>query len=285
MNPSNDTPTEDSTEPASPSPGRNLPIAIGVGVGLGAVVVFALLWQSIIFFGLGSVALALACWEVSTAMNRAGRRVPIWPVTACGPFIAAMAWFGGGTGLALGTALAVAGILVWRLAEGASRYRTDVASSVQTLIQVPFLAGFILLLATSGENGPLQVLILLLMVVLSDTGGYTAGVLVGNHPMTPSISPKKSWEGLGGSVLAAALGGGLACHFIFEFPFYLGLAFGASVALAATLGDLAISVLKRDLNIKDMSHLIPGHGGLMDRLDSIVMAAPVGYLWFAYLLG
>ncbi|MFC4336703.1 phosphatidate cytidylyltransferase [Salininema proteolyticum] len=272
-------------EPRRPSSGRNLPIAIGVGVVLGAAVVGSLLWQATVFFALACAALAIACWETATAMRKGGRPVPVWLLTACGPLIGAMAWFGGGTGLALGTAVAVAAVLVWRLAEGATGYRADVASSVQLVVQVPFLAGFLLLLAQSDDRGPMKVLVLLLMVVLSDTGGYTAGVLFGRHPMTPRISPKKSWEGLAGSVVAAAAGGAAACWLIFSFPVHLGLAFGATIALAATLGDLAVSLLKRDLDIKDMSHLIPGHGGLMDRLDSIVMAAPLGFLWFTYLLG
>ncbi|GAB3647228.1 phosphatidate cytidylyltransferase [Glycomyces tarimensis] len=275
-----------------PSAGRNLPVAIGVGLGLAAVVLASLLIQPIAFLGLAVIAVAVACWETGTAMHRGGKNVPVFPLAAAGALIVVLAWYGGATGLLLGTAVGVAALFVWRLAEGATDYRADVSAASLVLVQVPFLAGFVMLLANSDqgsarfiETGAAQVLIMLFTVVLSDTGGYTAGVLFGRHQMTPRISPKKSWEGLGGSIAAAALGGSLTLWFFFDVPIPLGVAFGVCVALAATLGDLSVSLLKRDLGIKDMSNLIPGHGGVMDRLDSILMVAPVAYVWFRYLLG
>ncbi|MCH7230467.1 phosphatidate cytidylyltransferase [Glycomyces sp. L485] len=275
-----------------PSAGRNLPVAIGVGLGLAAAVLASLLIQPIAFLGFAGLAVGVACWETGTAMRRGGKNVPVIPLAVAGALIVVLAWFGGATGLLLGTAVGVAALFVWRLSEGATGYRADVPAAALVLVQVPFLAGFVLLLATSEEGsarfietGAAQVLIMLFTVVLSDTGGYTAGVLFGRHQMTPRISPKKSWEGLGGSVLAAALGGSLTLWFFFGVPIALGVAFGVCVALAATLGDLSVSLLKRDLGIKDMSNLIPGHGGVMDRLDSILMVAPVAYVWFRYLLG
>lgn len=278
------------------SAGRNLPVAIGVGLGLAAVVLASLLIRPIAFLALAVIAVGVACWETGTAMHKGGRNVPVLPLAAAGALIVVLAWYGGATGLLLGTAVGVAALFVWRLSEGATGYRADVPAASLVLVQIPFLAGFVMLLATSEagtanlfgyglETGAAQVLIMLFTVVLSDTGGYTAGVLLGRHPMTPKISPKKSWEGLGGSVVAAALGGSLTLWLIFEVPFTLGVAFGVCVALAATLGDLSVSLLKRDLSIKDMSNLIPGHGGVMDRLDSILMVAPVAYVWFRYLLG
>jgi phosphatidate cytidylyltransferase len=113
---------------------------------------------------------------------------------------------------------------------------------------------------------------------LSDTGGYAAGVFLGKHPMAPTISPKKSWEGFGGSVVAAAGGSAVVLYLWLDVAFYWGLLFGAAIAVVAVLGDLAESMLKRDLRIKDMSQLLPGHGGLMDRLDSILFAVPTAYL-------
>jgi phosphatidate cytidylyltransferase len=119
--------------------------------------------------------------------------------------------------------------------------------------------------------------------VLSDTGGYASGVFLGKHPMAPTISPKKSWEGFGGSIVAAAVGSALVFHFALHAHFYWGLVFGAAISIVAVLGDLFESMLKRDLGIKDMSHLLPGHGGLMDRLDSILFAVPTAYLLLALL--
>ncbi|THV43262.1 phosphatidate cytidylyltransferase [Glycomyces buryatensis] len=275
-----------------PSAGRNLPVAIGVGLGLSAVVIASLVINPIAFLVLAAIAVAVACWETGNAMRQGGKNVPVIPLAAAGALIVVLAWFGGATGLLLGTAVGVAALFVWRLSEGATGYRADVPAAALVLIQIPFLAGFVLLLATSTEGssklietGAAQVLIMLFTVVLSDTGGYTAGVLLGRHQMTPKISPKKSWEGLAGSIVAAALGGSVTLYFFFEVQFALGVAFGVCVALAATLGDLSVSLLKRDLGIKDMSNLIPGHGGVMDRLDSILMVAPVAYVWFRYLLG
>lgn len=272
--------------------GRNLPVAVGAGLGMAAVVLASLLIQPVAFLGLAVVAIAVACWETGSAMRRGGKNVPVYPLAAAGVLIVVLAWFGGATGLLLGTAVGVAALFVWRLSEGATDYRTDVSAAALVLLQVPFLAGFVMLLATSEndsarliDGAAAQVLIMLFTVVLSDTGGYTAGVLFGRHQMTPTISPKKSWEGLAGSVAAAALGGSVTLWAFFGVSFPLGVAFGVSVALAATLGDLSVSLLKRDLGIKDMSNLIPGHGGVMDRLDSILMVAPVAYVWFRYLLG
>jgi phosphatidate cytidylyltransferase len=279
-------------EPRKPKAGRNLPVAIGAGLGMAAVVLASLLIQPVAFLGLAAIAIAVACWETGTAMRRGGKNVPVIPLAAAGVLIVVLAWFGGATGLLLGTAVGVAALFVWRLSEGATGYRTDIPAAALVLIQVPFLAGFVMLLATSEndsarliDGAAAQVLIYLFAVVCSDTGGYAAGVLFGRHQMTPRISPKKSWEGLGGSVVAAALGASVTLWAFFGVAIPLGVAFGVCVALAATLGDLSVSLLKRDLGIKDMSNLIPGHGGVMDRLDSILMVAPVAYVWFRYLLG
>jgi phosphatidate cytidylyltransferase len=275
-----------------PKAGRNLPVAIGAGLGMAAVVLASLLFQPIAFFGLAVLAVGVACWETATAMRKGGKNVPVIPLAVAGALIVVLAWYGGATGLLLGTAVSVAALYVWRLSEGATGYRTDISASALVLIQVPFLAGFVMLLATSDareanliDGAAAQVLIYLFTVVCSDTGGYTAGVLFGRHQMTPRISPKKSWEGLAGSVVLAAVGGSVTLWAFFGVSFPLGVAFGVCVALAATLGDLSVSLLKRDLGIKDMSNLIPGHGGVMDRLDSILMVAPVAYVWFRYLLG
>jgi phosphatidate cytidylyltransferase len=119
---------------------------------------------------------------------------------------------------------------------------------------------------------------MMIAVVCSDTGGYAVGALFGKHPMVPMISPKKSWEGFGGSLVAAAVGSAISCYFLLNVDFWWGALIGAALSVAAVLGDLGESMLKRDLGVKDMSHLLPGHGGLMDRLDSILFAVPTAYL-------
>jgi phosphatidate cytidylyltransferase len=130
----------------------------------------------------------------------------------------------------------------------------------------------------SPADGAKRILAMLIAVVLSDTGGYIVGAKLGRHAMAPSISPKKSWEGLAGSLGAAGLGSALVVSLMFNVAPWWGLLFGLAVSVAAVLGDLTESMIKRDLGVKDMSGLLPGHGGAMDRLDSILFAAPTGYL-------
>jgi phosphatidate cytidylyltransferase len=160
--------------------------------------------------------------------------------------------------------------------------RRDLTASVLIAVYVPFLLAFGVLLVEP-DDGVWRVLSALIAVVLSDTGGYAAGVFFGKRPMAPTISPKKSWEGFAGSLLAAAIGSALVFFFALHAPFYWGLVYGTAIAAAAVTGDLAESMLKRDIGIKDMSRLLPGHGGLMDRLDSILFAVPTAYLLLSLL--
>jgi phosphatidate cytidylyltransferase len=113
--------------------------------------------------------------------------------------------------------------------------------------------------------------------VLSDVGGYAFGVVFGKHPMAPSVSPKKSWEGFAGSVLTCVVGGAIAVPLLVHGPWWGGAVLGACAAVAATVGDLTESTIKRDLGIKDMSTILPGHGGAMDRLDSLLLVAPIAW--------
>jgi phosphatidate cytidylyltransferase len=131
---------------------------------------------------------------------------------------------------------------------------------------------------TAPADGPRRVTAFIATVVCSDTGGYVAGVLFGKHPMAPSVSPKKSWEGFAGSVLACTLAGAVFLTTLFDGTWWQGVLFGLAVVCSATLGDLGESMIKRDIGIKDMGHLLPGHGGLMDRLDSLLPTAPVAWL-------
>jgi phosphatidate cytidylyltransferase len=196
---------------------------------------------------------------------------------AGGVLMTGPAWYGSTDALILGLVATVLATLVWRLADGVSGLSRDLSAAMLISVYVPFLLSFGVLLA-SPDDGHLRVLITLLAVVLSDTGGYAAGVFFGKHPMAPRISPKKSWEGFAGSVTAAAVGSSLLAYFLLDIAFYWGLLFGAVISVVAVLGDLAESMLKRDIGIKDMSNLLPGHGGLMDRLDSILFAVPTAFL-------
>jgi phosphatidate cytidylyltransferase len=155
-------------------------------------------------------------------------------------------------------------------------------ATILIAVYVPFLAGFAVLLDRPAD-GATRVIVTVAAVVLSDTGGYVAGVFFGKHPMAPTVSPKKSWEGTAGSLLIAAIGAALILSFVFHVPWWHGALFGLGVSAASVLGDLGESLLKRDLGIKDMSNLLPGHGGLMDRLDSVLFAVPTAFVLFSVL--
>lgn len=262
--------------------GRNLPAAIGVGLVLGAVVLASLLIDRRAFLLVIAVALTLGVWELSSALRRGGIGVPTWPLVGAGLGMIALTWFGGPPMLVLGLGVTVVVLAVWRLADGATGYQVDLPASVLVASYVPFLGGFAVMMLLP-DDGHLRIIATLATAVLSDTGGYVAGVFFGRHPMAPRISPKKSWEGMAGSLLACAIGGALLLHFMFGVAWWWGAAFGATVAVAATLGDLTESLIKRDLGVKDMSKLIPGHGGLMDRLDSILVVLPVAFAWLSFL--
>ncbi|MGH8791633.1 MAG: phosphatidate cytidylyltransferase [Stackebrandtia sp.] len=269
-------------EPPDSKAGRNLPLAIGAGLGLGAVVLASLLIYRPAFIVVVAAAVLVGLWELSSAMRGAGIRIPIWPLMGCALGMLVVTRFGGAIMLAIGLGVTVAVLIVYRLADGATGYHVDVPAAVLAAVYIPFLGGFAVLMADPSD-GHLRVIATLAVAVLSDTGGYVAGVLAGKHPMAPKISPKKSWEGLGGSMAACAIGGALLLYFMFGVSWWLGVLFGVTLAAAATLGDLAESLLKRDLGVKDMSHLIPGHGGLMDRLDSVLVVLPVAFAWLTFL--
>ena len=262
--------------------GRNLPAAIAVGLGLGAVILAPLILLKPAFLAVIALAACVGIVELARALKTTGVSPPLIPLLAGGLLIIGLTWYAGSDALVLGLVVTILATLVWRLADGPAALRRDLTASVLIAVYVPFLLGFAVLLVEP-DDGAWRVLSALIAVVLSDTGGYAAGVFFGKHPMAPTISPKKSWEGFAGSVVAAATGSALVFFFALDAPFYWGLVYGVAIAAVAVLGDLAESMLKRDIGIKDMSRLLPGHGGLMDRLDSILFAVPTAYLLLSLL--
>jgi phosphatidate cytidylyltransferase len=296
--------------------GRNLPKAIGVGVLLAGIVLGSLfLWRPA-FVAVLAVGACVGVWEMvhafalpgpttaastkpgpaapgvqtqpgttapggTTAPAPASRaEPPLVPLIGGCLVMAPLAYFGGVESLVLGLLVTILAVIVWRLSSGPAGFARDISAATLIATYVPFLLFFGILLARP-DNGDLRVLCILAMVVLSDTGGYAAGVFLGKHPMAPSISPKKSWEGLAGSLVATGVGGAFLVHYLLHQPYWQGAVIGVAVSAAAVLGDLAESMLKRDLGIKDMSNLLPGHGGVMDRLDSVVFAAPTAFVLLA----
>ena len=257
--------------------GRNLPAAVGVSVVLGGLVIGTLFTYRLGFVILLTLVIAGAVWELVRALGKADIRPPLIPLLAGVVAMELLAWFRGGSALTVAFLLTALGCVVWRLAEGPAGYLKDVSASVFVAMYVPFLAGYAVLLAVP-DDGARRVVTFIATVVCSDVGGYAAGVLFGRHPMAPTVSPAKSWEGFAGSTIACVTGGILFLTLFFDAAWWQGALFGLAIVVTATLGDLAESMIKRDLGIKDMGAILPGHGGIMDRLDSLLPAAAISWL-------
>ena len=258
--------------------GRNLPAALAVGFGLGGLILGCLLVAPKLFVGIVAIAVAVATVELAGALRRAaGITVTLVPVLLGGPAMVWLSWPFERTGLVAAFAVTILACLVWRFTGGTEGYVRDVTASVFVAGYVPLFASFAAMLVVPAD-GMFRVVCFMIGVICSDTGGYTAGVLLGRHPMAPRISPKKSWEGFTGSLVAGMLGSALAVSLLLHGQWWQGVVLGAAMVGTATVGDLVESLIKRDLGIKDMGTLLPGHGGLMDRLDSLLPSAVVAWL-------
>ncbi|GAA3835655.1 phosphatidate cytidylyltransferase [Amycolatopsis tucumanensis] len=272
-----------SPEPAEPAKktsraGRNLPAAIGVGLALGAAILVSLLTVRYLFIGIIAAAIAVGTYEFAQALRRAANiRLALVPLLLGGQAMLWLSWPFGYEGALIAFALTVLACLLWRLPGGPVGYVRDISASVFTAAYLPLFGAFAAMLVPPSD-GVGRVLAFLIGVVASDTGGYIAGVLKGKHPMAPSISPKKTWEGFSGSLVAGVVAGSLTLTLLLDGQVWQGVVFGVAIVLTATLGDLVESLMKRDLGIKDMGTLLPGHGGLMDRLDSLLPSAVVSFL-------
>lgn len=257
--------------------GRDLILAILIGLAFGAVLLGSLLFFKVLFVPFALAAALLGVYELSRALRSSGRRIDVVPQLIAAGFLVLSAYFAEPWLCWVMLFVAVAFVIVWRLiaqmvVKDGRTYGDVLADAVISgfvQVYVPFLAGIALILLKQ-EGGEWWVLSFIAIAVAADTGAYAAGLAFGRHPMAPKISPKKTWEGFGGAVAASLAVGVLLAIFLLELPWWTGLIFGASILLSATLGDLGESMLKRDLGIKDMSSWLPGHGGLLDRLDSIL---------------
>ncbi len=257
--------------------GRNLPVAIGVGVVLGGLVILTLLTVKATFLAYMGIAIAIALAELTGALAKRDINIPVIPVAAGGAAMITCAYWLGSRETLAALGLTVVGIVAWRLTGGASGYVKDTTAGLFAAAYLPFLASFVAAMLVPAD-GPRRVLTFIIVTICSDIGGYFAGITVGRHPMAPAISPKKTWEGFAGSAVACLVAGWLCVTLLLHGHYWQGLLTGAAVVLAATIGDLVESMIKRDLDIKDMGTLLPGHGGVLERLDSLLVAAPVVWL-------
>ncbi|MGP4027986.1 phosphatidate cytidylyltransferase [Actinomadura sp. 3N407] len=258
--------------------GRNLPLAIGVGAALGALVLLSLYTVKEIFLAVMVVFLLLGIRELTDGFKSRDIGVPFIPVATgmVGTPVVSYVW--GPTATVAAVSLTILALLMTRMMEGADGYVRDVAAGALLTGYLVLMGGIVALLMRP-DDGDHRTVIFVAITVASDTGGYFAGSFLGKHKMAPTISPKKTWEGVTGSALMCMLVGGWLVWWLLDGgQIWQGVLVGLAAVVTATAGDLVESMVKRDLGIKDMGTLLPGHGGVMDRLDSLVATAPVVWL-------
>jgi phosphatidate cytidylyltransferase len=264
--------------------GRNLPAAIASGVVLAIVVIVSLFTVKWLFVVVVIATMLVAVSEVIAAFGGVSIRVARTPAYAATVAVPVVAYVWGPVAMLAATGIAILLVLFWRIRRGYEGYVRDVTASAFTIAYLPFMAGF-LMLTLAADNGAQRVVVFILLTIANDIGGYAAGVLFGKHPIAPQISPKKSWEGFAGSVLLQGIVGALCWVFLFEAPWWQGVIAGLVMTITATAGDFAESAIKRDLGVKDMGTFLPGHGGMMDRFDSLIPNAFTSWALFTVFLG
>lgn len=265
--------------------GRDLKAAVISAVVLLAAIALSLAFWKPAFMAIVAAAVLVAVWEMRQGMLAKGIDLPEQPLMLGGVVMVLVAYFWGADALVTATAVTALVTMLWLLRRGIDGYVKNATASVFTLVYIPFLGSFVALLLGEGglwgggldDDGVKGIIVFILVTIASDIGGYIFGVLFGKHPMAPVISPKKSWEGFAGSAIFTVGSGIALVSWLLDGDWWVGLLLGLIAVVMATLGDLCESVMKRDLGIKDMSQVIPGHGGLMDRLDSLL--ATIAPIW------
>ena len=259
--------------------GRKLLPSILVSLLLLAIIFTTINTEPLLFFGFIWVVIMIGVREIAHAYRKGGIELPDYVLMIAATVLLVATWSGETEGLAVSAGLTIPILMFTLLLISQKDFIKRSTSAVFITFYLAVLGGFILLLANH-PDGALRILALVVLIACNDTFAYIAGVLFGKHKLAPSISPKKSWEGLIGGAIASIVGGSLIFHYLFEVNWIVGAAIGVMTVITATCGDLIESAIKRDLAIKDMSNLLPGHGGIMDRLDSALFTAPA--VWFAF---
>lgn len=273
-------PPEPPKESASRA-GRNLWLAVPTAIVLLAILGLSLIRMEL-FVGLVVIALGIALWEMAGALKARQFTIPLGPLFIGQCIMLIATWNRGLDAAILIYFLTCAVAIVWNARRPMGV--TDAIAGCFALGWLGLIGNFAVAMAAM-PNGALVILTFILLPVANDTGGWLVGILVGRHPIAPSISPKKSWEGFAGSTVATLLVAWLMCGHVLGMEWYWVIAFGVTTPIFATAGDFAESLLKRDLRVKDMGSLFPGHGGMLDRIDSILFCAPVCYFLFAFGFG
>lgn len=269
--------------------GRSLSKSVAVGLFLSALFLASILVYKELFIVLAIAATAIGAWELSTALRTKGWYVPRVPAVVGSVIIMPATFFGGPVVQWLVSLGIVAALILWRSVHllwerRKANFQTlldtirDFGAAAFLVIYLPLTLSFTMLMLRRPEDGQYWVLTFVTTVALIDSAGYLFGRVFGKHKLAPGVSPKKTWEGLLASIVIGASSAILFTIFLLGGPWWVGLIMAAGIILAAVFGDLAESLIKRDLGIKDMSKLLPGHGGMMDRLDSLLPAALMTYL-------
>ena len=275
------------TERIQARTGRNLILAILIGLAFGAVLLVSLIFIKEIFMVVAAASAAFAAFELTQALRTAGYDIPRIPTIVSAVAIVPAVYFWQENGQLISIASGILLCWIWRLIlavvprrVAATRgLRRDLGAITMIQVYVVFLASFAILLLEK-PGGQWWTLAFIILVVATDTGAYASGLLFGKHPMAPTISPKKTWEGFAGAAVAGLVAGVILSIFMLQQPWWFGLIFGVVMLLTATLGDLTESLIKRDIGVKDMSSWLPGHGGFLDRLDSILPSAVAAFALF-----
>ena len=259
--------------------GRHLPAALTTGAVLIAAAGLPLFFAPAVYVAVICIFILGALWELGGAFARLGTHLTMAPLYVGAIGMAVCAWTLGAEALLFALYATVFACVAWRILDSEPKGRvSDVVSSVFAAVYVPFLASFVLLMLR--DFGPWLILIYIALVAANDTGGWAVGVMMGKHPMAPKLSPKKSWEGFIGSACATIVVG-VGSFLVFDGHWAFGLLAGIGACVIGTIGDLTESLMKREAGLKDMSRLLPGHGGLLDRLDALLMVAPFMHLIYS----
>ena len=256
--------------------GRKLFTSLFIALILLAIIFTSMALLPVAFALVVALAFAISIHELIGAYRGSGIYPPGSLLIVSGLSLYGVAWWQGSKGLLLALPIAAIINLVWLLKKGPGEFASRASATLLTLVYLGFLPSFIFLLARDSDGFAL-ISVLVILVGVNDTFAYIAGVLLGRHKMAPLLSPKKSWEGFFGGLVATLGASAIAFHYLLERSWWVGALMGFVGVLAATFGDLIESAFKRDFGVKDMSSFLPGHGGMLDRLDSATITAPA--LW------
>jgi len=253
--------------------GRNLVAALTIGSGLGVVFIFSLIVDKQFFMAFLAVFIGFGTWELATISRTGKRHVPRIPILMSALAMVPATYYFGALGQLLTLAAGIGFTIVWHAIQRWLSKSTvtdrDMIMSAFTLAYVPFLVSFSLIM-TARDGGEWWTLGSMIIIASIDTGAFATGLMFGKTPMAPKISPKKTWEGFAGSIVFALTAGIIIANTMILLDWWWGAVFALLLVATATAGDLIESLIKRELGTKDASSLLPGHGGFLDRLDSVL---------------